>query len=276
MNSDIMASPENLAVATRLHLGNASAPPSDEKYREMMATFYEFASSFGAKYAYVAVDATPKFDNYSLVEVIRSVTDNSDNSTTSPILEIIPVTPWNKFVPALNAIASRAATSRATHCLFCSAETQTSPESMLELLEYMDADTLVAGAVLPGHDYRPKTLQPLNGSTTPWNTLAIWNVAKLALTGFPLVADGLHTNPDGAAVAAGVEEVSAIALIQSILTPQRAKAKLVPLPDCEWNQTFEDEGRRKWHEAKMKSKVERPAKHLELLQLGKKGVVEHC
>jgi hypothetical protein len=276
-----MVSPENLAVGTRLHLGSASAPPSDEKYKELMQTFSDFATSFGAQHIFVAVDATPKFDNYSLVDVIRSVTTNPDitsgNSTTaSPTVEVIPVTPWNKFVPALNAIVSKAASLRASHCLFCSAETKTSPESVLELLEYLDDDTLVAGAVLPGHDYKPKSLQPLNGSTTPWNTLAIWDISKLALTGFPLVADGLHVNTDGSPVAAGVEEVSTIALIQSILTPQKAKAKLVPLPDCQWNQTFEDEGRRKWHEAKMKSKVERPAKHLKLLQLSDKGVVEQC
>jgi hypothetical protein len=79
--------------------------------------------------------------------------------------------------------------------------------------------TLVCGAVLWGHDYRDDTwkddtattLEPqpprvvipdddeeddvdddiggsvpiaLNGRTSPWNTLALWNVSKLALTGF--------------------------------------------------------------------------------------------
>ena len=262
-------SANQLVVGTRIHLGNASAPPDEAHYREMLEKLADFASSFDSKHAYVAVDATPKFENYSLVEVLRTITADST-------LEIIPVTPWNSFVPALNAIATRAAQDGASHCLFCSAETQTSPASILQLLEHMDEDTLVAGAVLPGHDYHPKSTQTLNGRTTPWNTLAVWNVAKLTLTGFPLVAEGLHTLSDGTTpVAAGVEEVSTIALLQSVLGPQKAKAKLVPLPDIEWNQDFKDEERQQWHEAKMKSKVERPANHLELLQL-KEGVVEHC
>jgi hypothetical protein len=262
----IMSGPPLMAVATRLHLGNASAPPNEEMFKLMLERFSNFSSNFEAQHTYVAVDATPKFDDYDLVDTIQQISANITS------LKVLPVTPWNKFVPALNAIVTQAAMEGATHCLFCSAETQTSPESVLLLLEHMDTDTLVVGAVLPGHDYGPKSMQPLNGTTAPWNTLAIWDVAKLSLTGFPLVSEGLHTI-DGTTVAAGVEEVSAIAVLQKILGSKRAKAKLVALPDIEWDQNFEDEERRKWHEAKMKSKKERPEKHLELLQLS--GEVEH-
>lgn len=72
----------------------------------------------------------------------------------------------------------------------------------------------------------------------------------------------------------GVEEVTCIALLQKVLGEEKALAKLVPLPDVEWEQEWEDEERRKWHEKKMKSKVERPARHLELTGLS--GWVHYC
>lgn len=257
----------HLVVGTRLHLGNAAAPPDDAHYRDLLEKFSHFSSSINAAHSYVAVDSTPTLADYNLVHVIQTVTAKTS-------LVIIPVTPWNAFIPALNAIATKAAQDTARYCLFCSAETQASPESILHLLNHMDSETLVVGAVLPGHSYQPNSTQELNGLTSPWNTLAIWDVSKLTLTGFPLVAEGLHTLSDGTHVAAGVEEVSAIALLQSLLGPERAKAKLVPLPDIVWDQTFKDPERQKWHLRKMESKMERPATHLELLQL--KGVVEHC
>lgn len=72
----------------------------------------------------------------------------------------------------------------------------------------------------------------------------------------------------------GVEEVTCIALLQKLLGQDNAVAKLVKLPGVEWEQNWEDEERRKWHEKKMKSKVERPARHLELI--GLQGWVTHC
>ena len=297
-----------LAVGTRLHLGNALSPPEAEYFRDLLQKFSDFASSCNAKHAYVAVDSTPEFPNYRLEDVIQSLTatinSNLPPASVSVPLQIIPVTPWNAFVPALNAIASRAAQDGASLCLFCSAETSTSPESIQMLLHHMDDhNVLVAGVVLPGHDYQQDSVQPLNGRTTPWNTLAVWNLAKLTLTGFPLVADGLHypplnnnnsndNNGDGQATttpqplrqtapAAGVEEVSTIALLQHVLGgPTQARAKLVRLlPDgmTTWDQEFEgNRQRQEWHEYKMKSKLERAAVHLKLLNLTDAGVVEHC
>ena len=32
----------------------------------------------------------------------------------------------------------------------------------------------------------------IRGRTCPWNTFAIWDVKKLALTGFPLIGDGIE------------------------------------------------------------------------------------
>jgi hypothetical protein len=82
-------------------------------------------------------------------------------------------------------------------------------------------DTLVAGALLGGHTYHEgnsagapnNQVVELNGRTTPWNTLAIWKVSMLALTGFPLVSDGIVTD-DATEPSFGVEEVVTIALLQ--------------------------------------------------------------
>ena len=73
--------------------------------------------------------------------------------------------------------------------------------------------------------------------------------------------------------AAGVEEVAAIAMIQNLLGEEEAKAKLMQLPDVSWDEQFDDDERREWHEKKMQSKIERPARHLELTGLS--GWVQH-
>jgi hypothetical protein len=255
---------KNFVVATRIHLGNASKPPSAQELQKMIASFTSFGGSLGAGKTLIAADATPKFDGYDLVKELGSI-------TASMNVTILPVTPWNAFVPALNAIVSEA--RGADYCVMVSAETRASPASIEKLLNQMDESTLVAGGVLLGHEYHPHSMQPLNGRTTPWNTLAVWNVAKLSLTGFALVADGVHRERDGGPGASGVEEVSTIAILQRILGENHAKAKLVPLADVRWETDFADEERRAWHERKMNSKTKRASRHLELLSLS--GIVHH-
>lgn len=259
---------DQMAIATRFHLRNAATPPKHDDLRSTLLNFLDLASS-GASRAYIAVDAATKFENYDLLDTIREMTADA------MLVEVIPVTPWYEFTPALNALLERAARNGASYCMFVSAEMRVSPESINSLLQHMDAQTLVAGAVLPGHDYHANSRRvPLNGRTVPWNTLCIWNVAKLALTGFPMVAEGVHlSDANDQFVAAGVEEASTIALLQRILGEGNARAKLIPLTGIEWKQDFVGE-RRQYHDKKMKSKLERPARHLELLGL-KVGRVEH-
>jgi len=265
-NLSVMASSttKNLVVATRIHLGNAAVAPSSEYLRTTIDSFSSFGESINATQTLIAADAFPKFDGYDLIEVLRSLTECTN-------ITVIPVTPWNNFVPALNAIISEA--SGSDFCLIVSAETFVSPASVGKLLAHLDETTLVAGGVLPGHDYFPHTIQPLNGRTAPWNTLCVWNVPLLSLTGFPLVADGVHAGRDGSPGVSGVEEVSTIAVLQRILGADNAKAKLVPLSDVTWETDFADTVRKEWHERKMTSKIERSARHLELLCLS--GIVHH-
>ncbi len=61
---------------------------------------------------------------------------------------------------------------------------------------------------------------------------------------------------------------------QKLLGEDLTKAKLVRVPGIEWEQSFEDEERKKWHEAKMKSKVSRAEMHRDALG-GCKGVAMH-
>lgn len=76
-------------------------------------------------------------------------------------------------------------------------------------------------------------------------------------------------------VAAGIEEFSTILLHQSIANDDKCKAKLVKVPGIEWEQTFDDEERRKWHEAKMQSKLSRAEMHRVALGCEFQGTVVH-
>ena len=263
----------SLVVATRLHLGQASVPPSQESLDAKMAQFYQFCSeSCQASLGLVAVDSTPKMDGYNLVSAVQLACDKLNHTTR---IHILPVTPWNKFVPALNALISYACKERHDQILFVSAETNAPATAIQHLRDHLTPDTLVAGAVLAGHDYRGKdACVVLDGRTSPWNTLAVWNLSKLALTGFSIVSDGLLTD-DQEAPSYGVEEVAATALIQKVLGSENAKSKLVSCPGIDWEvDDFDDPERKKWQEKKMNSKVERAARQLELM--GLQGVVHHC
>jgi hypothetical protein len=219
-------------------------------------------------------------------------------------IRVLPMTPWGRFVPALNAIAAHCADAGVRHLLVASAEVQLVRGAMDVLVSRLDDDdndvggeTLVVGAALRGHDYRGGGCGggaaavvgaevELTGCTAPWNTCALWVVPKLALMGFLLVSEGLHpeeSNDDGGGgtgtlhSAAGVEEVLTIAVMQRILSPRRARAKLVALPRMvSWEEDFgNDAGRKEWHKRKMESKFARARRQLDLLGLND-GVVMHC
>ena len=190
----------NLVIATRLHLGNQTDVPDQEKLDKLVKNFLEFCTNCHASHAVIAVDATPMIQGYDYVQAVKKSADNASFSIEEPHppLKVLPVTPWGKFVPALNALLRYAAVDcNAQLILFVSAEMEASASSISMLVNEVDTTTLVVGAVLPGHDYHQGERVPLNGTSTPWNTLAVWNVPNLALNGFPLVSDGVHPNKDG-------------------------------------------------------------------------------
>ena len=285
----------SLAIATRLHLGQASHPPPKSQLYETLSNFAKLASTVGANHAVVAVDAEEKLEGYNLVEEVTKICQTlndgisdsektDDVQSTCPLhinIHVLPVTPWGKFVPALNAVVIWCARNKCQQLLFVSAEVHLTEEVMQNLRSKLCERTLVVGTVLQGHEYKgtinneEEVEVELTGRTTPWNTCALWNVSKLALTGFLLVSEGLHPDEDGREGSSGVEEVCAIATLQRILQPDNAKAKLVSIPGTEWEVDFgEDEKRREWHEKKMMSKFIRAKRQLDLLGLS--GTVIHC
>jgi hypothetical protein len=291
-----------VVIATRLHLGKASSPPSDEKIKEWISNFQRLTSQTQTQTVendcehytcipVIAVDATPnhKIPGYDYVAAIRQ--------HCPPHIYILPVTPWYHFVAALNALLLYATHDAKADCiLFVSAEVSASASCIATLLAHLDEDdTLVVGAAMNGHVYHHKSGENTNtsenvvvltGRTCPWNTLAIWNVPKLCQTGFIMVSD--------LGSAAGVEECAVVALQQKIFSVADRKAKLVQLLPKEdeessttttmttstataptWQETsFDDIERTKWHEQKMNSKLERAQQQLTALQLS--GSVLHC
>ncbi len=275
-----------LVIGTRLHLGKASSPPSEEKTKNIVANLKKIADDEDLINEYeteilIAVDATPKIEGYDHVQAVRralkSCQNDHDDESKIENIHILPVTPWGKFVPGLNALILEAKTHfRADLMMFISAEVELSSATVRTLCQTVieDENVLVAGAALNGHDYHAgdsgtsepskQRVVPLTGRTTPWNTLCVWNLDKLSLTGFSLISD--------LGKSAGVEECVAIAMLQKLFP--KSEARLVKIDGISWEATFQDGERQKWHDEKMKSKVERPKNQLE--RLGLSGTVIHC
>ena len=263
-----MSSP--LVVGTRLHLGNALTAPDAQDLASKMANFCHFCREccHGA-IGVIAVDATPKIEDYNLVDAVTAICAELKDER----IHILPVTPWGEFVSALNAMVIYARKRlNADRILFISAETAADSKDIQQLLAHLEPDTLVVGARLAGHALESECVA-LSGTTSPWNTLAVWDLKKLSLTGFQLVSDGLLTD-DKEEPSFGIEEVVAIALLQKLLGKENAKAKLVSLKNVNWQiDSFQDPERRKWQEEKMKSKDIRAQRQLDLI--GLTGEVYH-
>ena len=143
-----------------------------------------------------------------------------------PEVVTFSVTPWGKVVQAPNALLLKSAEQQVSRLLFASTEYPVTKSLVMLLQSHIDAQTLVVGACLAGHDFRAipgqQTLvQKASGLQIPWNTCALWSIEHLVHTGFVLAADSLH-DPDNA----GMEEMGTIAA-QQILWPNKAVAKLV-------------------------------------------------
>ncbi|KAJ8328367.1 hypothetical protein O5D80_003725 [Batrachochytrium dendrobatidis] len=185
---------------------------------------------------------------------------------------LVPVVKWGRFIPALNALLLEAVNGGFKYILYQSVEAVVSANEIHTMISWFDQDTLVVGKALSGHAFTVGK-QRLNGVTTPWNTLALWAVSKLKCLGFLMVAEGSED------VQGGVEEVSAIAVFQKLVSPNHAKAILLRMsedPSQDWDTQWTDQGRQAWHDKKMQSKVSRPAEHLRLLQLDTfEAIVNH-
>lgn len=253
-----------LIVATRLHFKEQAVQDLD---KETIFKFVEVASKYASDIV-IAVNGSPDI----LAQL--KICCNAIGTRFGCRIACLPVTPWGQFVPALNAIVQHAL--RNGFPLVCIQSLEVFPDQRVVqglVTHASKDDTLVVGAAFPGqHDFSPGH-RVLDGRTTPWNTLAVWNTQKIALTGFSLVAEGLPAQ----GVAAGVEEVCTISILQK-LQPRKCVAKLVMHPlmaqSSAWNVQFQDPKRRQWHAEKMASKVERSTAQLQAAGIDP-GIVLH-
>lgn len=183
-------------------------------------------------------------------------------------IEIFHISPWISFTQPLNLLVEKALSIGAKELLFQSIEVDISLEDMEKLENYLTKDTLVVGARLDEtHGDEKQICTTLDGWHTPWNTLALWDIEKLGLTGFLSISSGNLEDIPG-----GIEEVVTISLLQQ-LKPNEMKAKVIDLESVHWNTKWSSTERKEYHKQKMKTKNERSQIQLEKLGI-EAGVVE--
>ncbi len=183
-------------------------------------------------------------------------------------IQFFHIEPWISFTQPLNMLVEKALSLGAKELLFQSIEVEISLSDMEKLESHLTQDTLVVGAKLHTlHGDERQLCTQLNGWTTPWNTLALWNIEKLGLIGFLSISSGNLEDIPG-----GVEEVVTISLLQS-LKQNQMKAKVVNLDSVVWSTTWDCDQREAYHKQKMESKDKRSKIQLEKLGI-KAGIVE--
>lgn len=220
-----------ICAATRIHVGDMSKPPDMSKLGAFAAGIAPAVSRIAIA---VGVPGVPESEAAARLAGMVEAAQREAAGAGVPV-DVVPVQPWGKFVPALNMLAAHAARSGCDYVLFASVEAVPSASTVEALARQVvnDDSALVAGAALQGHDFSQGERE-ISGVTVPWNTLALWRLATLNLVGFVLVADGLFDGVDG-----GVEEAATIECIHRI-APGRATAYLVQLDDVTWETSFDD------------------------------------
>ena len=147
-----------LVIASRLHLGRASEPPSDDHIQKILDNLGGMATSLDAQNyettVLLGVDATPKLEGYDYVDAVTYVLSTMQQYQDKIV--VLAVTPWGKFVPALNALVRHAkAEIKADLIMFVSAEVHASAATIETLCRHVasDKNVIVAGAAMNGHEY---------------------------------------------------------------------------------------------------------------------------
>jgi len=229
-------------VATRLHTSNEAVPIDPEQIKAWCQNVLSYS------------------------DLLIVVVDNRYFQRVGKMLmrfgnrvKLFHIHPWIGYTQPLNMIIEKALSVGATKLLFQSIEVTALPEDIKSLERHLDSNTLVVGAKLHEMHGHVNEKVELTGWTTPWNTLALWNLEKLGLTGFLTVSSG---NLPG--IPGGVEEVVTISLLQT-LHPYSMDAKMVELKSVVWNTQWSCKEREAYHAAKMASKNERAEKQLRAL-----------
>ncbi|WOE70858.1 hypothetical protein RZR97_04615 [Hydrogenimonas thermophila] len=229
-------------VATRLHTSNEAVPIDPEQIKAWCQNVLSYS------------------------DLLIVVVDNRYFQRVGKMLmrfgnrvKLFHIHPWIGYTQPLNMIIEKALSVGATKLLFQSIEVTALPEDIKSLERHLDSNTLVVGAKLHEMHGHVNEKVELTGWTTPWNTLALWNLEKLGLTGFLTVSSG---NLPG--IPGGVEEVVTISLLQT-LHPYSMDAKMIELKSVVWNTQWSCKEREAYHAAKMASKNERAEKQLRAL-----------
>ncbi|KAG8715917.1 hypothetical protein FRC11_012984 [Ceratobasidium sp. 423] len=198
--------------------------------------------------------------------------------TDSAKVYVLPFTraTYGQFIPALNAIVAFAHDRGFEGVLFQSVEVDVEPEKVKKMVDLCTGDVLVVGKAFDAHTFQTHSDSAarqvhLTGRTCPWNTLAVWDVSKLARTGFLLTSE-TNTPPNSSAI----EEAPTIALHQKLF-PGRSRAFLVRFEaEDGWGAAWADPARAEWHARKMASKDTSAAAHISNIGLaGSFTIVEH-
>lgn len=206
-----------------------------------------------AEVVFIAINATR--DNGRAIVALNNL--HFDN------LIAFRVTPWVRFVQAMNVMTDAAANKGMDYLLSCSTEVFINKKQIKILMKHMAEDTLCVGARMEGHEFHAGKTLRATGATIPWNTCLLYKLKDFSLVGFPLVGDAPF---DPARKAAGVEKIGAIAIMQKLYGGNIAK--LVDIPGIKWDTTFPgDPERQAWQKEKIASKNERAAEQLKRLRL---------
>jgi hypothetical protein len=236
-------------LGTRIHAG-AGVRPDVSDLGKWCASVLRFADAVA-----IATDS-------ELHDEVRARVAHLGDS-----VQVLLVSPWQGVTPALNAIVAEAKRQQADELILMSREVRAEPGAFEVLSRWMGPDVLVTGAKLVSEHGEHSGDQAIDALNSPWNTLAVWNVALLGLTGFPSICDGY--GPD---VPAGMEEVITISLLQQ-LYGARARAYLLGVPGVSWRPVEACPARKLAHERKMTTKVARAEAQLARMGIARGEVV---
>lgn len=174
-------------------------------------------------------------------------------------VEIFGVSPWQRFVPALNALVYKATIAGMEYLLFQSIETVLPPDGVSRLTAHINDKSICVGAAFPGqHNFKPGRIVEGDGLTVPWNTCAIWALELLGRWGFFLEADNISTT--------GMEDGLTLAFLQERYP--WAEASLIEIPGIKWDVEFDGRTDKQFYQRKkMESKVPSLKSHLDRLNL---------
>lgn len=226
----------------------------------------------------VAIDTTTSF---KLLNAVKAIIATHLQEGEKVRVHLVPVAPYGFYVPALMALLHYAKNLGYERICYQSQEVHCTRRQFMAVWDVFNAETdLVVGPELQGHAFRrvediregkegqrdETTTYNVNGVTVPWDTFAIWSVAKLSRVGMLPLAEA-HIESGGA-----IEEVTAIVMQHRLFGEAEQGVKLVRLTGnpIGWDHitgVHVDEARRAANLMKIQTKRQRSLAQLHTLNL---------